>query len=159
TSATASTVVSVTNPGGPTIPVVSIAGASLAEGNDGTKVLSFLVSLTTAARSPVSVAYRTVAGTSTAGSDYQQTAGSVTFRTGQRTATIVVAVMGDTVVEPDETFTVELSNPANATLGVSTAVGTILNDDTLVAMTAAGPQTTTPGRRVMNSVWRSLLVS
>ena len=41
----------------------------------------------------------------------------MTFAAGQTSGTIVVAVLGDTVVEPDETFTVTLSSPVNATLG------------------------------------------
>jgi chitinase len=155
TSATASTVVTVTNPGGPAIPAVSIVGASLAEGSNGTKPLSFLVSLTTPARVPVTVRYRTAAGTATAGSDYQESTGLLTFRIGQRTAMVSVGVVGDQVVEPDETFAVELFSPANATIGVSTAVGTILNDDTLAAMAAAVSPTTPSRRRLTSSVWRS----
>ncbi|WP_434222509.1 PPC domain-containing protein [Limnospira platensis CENA597] len=38
-------------------------------------------------------------------------------------------MFGDTKVEPDETFTVNLSNPQNAELGRRRATGTILNDD------------------------------
>ena len=45
------------------------------------------------------------------------------------TAAVVVPVVGDTVIEPDETFTVRLSKPTNATLKKTGAVGTILNDD------------------------------
>lgn len=156
TSATASTVVTVTNPGGPALPAVSIVDASFAEGSNGTKPLSFLVSLTTPARVPVTVRYRTLAATATAGSDYQESTGLLTFRIGQRTAMVSVGVVGDPVVEPDETFTVELFSPANATIGVSTAVGTILNDDTLAALAATVSPTKPSGRRVMSSVWRSL---
>ena len=155
TSATASTVVTVTDPGGPAIPAVSIVGAALAEGNSGTKSLNFLVSLTTPARVPVTVRYRTLAGTATAGSDYQESTGLLTFRIGQRTAMMSVGVFGDMVVEPDETVAVELFSPANATIGVSTAVGTILNDDTLAAMVTTVSPTTPSGRRVTSSVWRS----
>jgi hypothetical protein len=42
---------------------------------------------------------------------------------------MVVAVNGDTTVEPDETFFVDLSNSVNATLGQATATATILDDD------------------------------
>ena len=40
-----------------------------------------------------------------------------------------VAVLGDRVWEPDETFSVTLSSPLNATLGDAQGTGTILNDD------------------------------
>ena len=45
----------------------------------------------------------------------------------------MVRVKGDKNFEDDETFGVNLSNPTNATLGASTGVGTILNDDTASA--------------------------
>jgi hypothetical protein len=38
-------------------------------------------------------------------------------------------VFGDRLIEPDETFFVNLSNPTNLVLGRAQAVGTILNDD------------------------------
>ena len=40
-----------------------------------------------------------------------------------------MAVIGDTVPEPDETFTVSLSNPSKATIADATATGTITDDD------------------------------
>src|SRR5690606_39877435 len=43
--------------------------------------------------------------------------------------TISVDVVGDTATEPDETFTVELSNAAGAELADATGLGTILDDD------------------------------
>ena len=43
--------------------------------------------------------------------------------------TIGVPIVDDTVGEPDETFTLTLSNPANAKLGTAQAIGTIENDD------------------------------
>ncbi|MFM7558537.1 Calx-beta domain-containing protein, partial [Cylindrospermopsis raciborskii] len=41
-------------------------------------------------------------------------------------------MLGDTTVEPDEGFTVTLSNPTNATITTATAVGTIQNDDVVI---------------------------
>jgi len=55
--------------------------------------------------------------------------GTVSFVAGQATATITVNVAGDTVVEPDETFSVTLSAPTGSTLGTAAATATILNDD------------------------------
>lgn len=56
--------------------------------------------------------------------------GTASFASGASSATFTVNVVGDTTVESDETFTVTLSNPVNATLGAqSTATGTITNDD------------------------------
>ncbi|MEI6239399.1 MAG: Calx-beta domain-containing protein [Planctomycetia bacterium] len=129
-SLVASFVLAVTSPSTPTTPSVSISSASILEGNSGSRTLAFLVSLTAPAAVTTTVSFRTSDGSATAGSDYQGiTNGTVTFRVGQRTATIVVQVYGDTSVESDETFQIELFNPVNATLGISTAVGTLLNDD------------------------------
>ncbi|MDT9191225.1 MAG: Calx-beta domain-containing protein, partial [Limnospira sp. PMC 894.15] len=55
--------------------------------------------------------------------------GRLIFQPGQTRQVINVPVFGDTKVEPDETFTVNLSNPQNAELGRRRATGTILNDD------------------------------
>ena len=56
--------------------------------------------------------------------------GTLTWNAGDNAAkTIDVTVNGDTTVEPDETFYVNLSNPTNATISNSTGVGTIVNDD------------------------------
>ena len=76
----------------------------------------------------------------------------MTIAAGETSGTMVVAVLGDAVVEPDETFTVTLSNPVGATLGTpATATGTITNDDVVVPTVSIGPTCRwwrgTPGRR------------
>ena len=40
-----------------------------------------------------------------------------------------VDIKGDVLAEGNETFTVNLSNPAGATIADGTAIGTIVNDD------------------------------
>src|SRR5262249_58519849 len=76
------------------------------------------------------VQYTPADGTATTGNnDYRATSGTMTFNPGQTSKTIAVTVNGDTNVEPDETFFVNLSNPTNAGLSNSQGVGTILNDD------------------------------
>ena len=70
----------------------------------------------------MTVGYATAGGTATAGSDYAATSGTLTFNPGVTTQTITVNVNGDTTVEPDETFFVDLSAPTNAT--IATAQGT-----------------------------------
>jgi endoglucanase len=137
TSLVSAAVLAVTSPSTSTTPSVSISSASLLEGNSGSRALSFLVSLTAPAAVTTTVGFRTSDITATAGSDYQSvTSGTVTFRVGQRTASIVIQVFGDTAIEADETFQIELYNPLNATLGIATAVGTILNDDVVSATPA-----------------------
>ena len=111
-------------------PTLSIADASVSEGNSGTKTLTFTVSLAPAAAGTVTYNIATSNGTATAGSDY--VASSLTGQTisaGATSKTFVVTINGDTTSESDETFNVTLSNVSGATLGDGTAVGTISNDD------------------------------
>ena len=56
-------------------------------------------------------------GTATANSDYVGLDDTLTFQPGQTRQTLQIAVIGDTTVEPDESFEVRLSNPAKAVLG------------------------------------------
>jgi Calx-beta domain/RTX calcium-binding nonapeptide repeat (4 copies) len=109
-------------------PAISITGASQAEGNGGSQ-LSFTVALSKATPLRVAVSYASANGTATAGTDYTAANGTLVFGPGETTKTVQVALAGDTVYEPDETFTVTLSNPVNATIGTGSATGTIQNDD------------------------------
>lgn len=113
----------------PTPPSLSVAGASAAEGNSGTTPFSFGVTLSHAATKPVSVKYATADKSAIAGSDYAATIGTLTFAPGETTKAIVVSVVGDTAVEPDETFTLTLTDPVGATIATGSATGTISNDD------------------------------
>lgn len=110
-------------------PSVSIADASIAEGNSGTSNMAFVVSLSSASTSTVTVRYATSNGTASSSSDYTSTSGTLTFAPGVTSQTVTVKVRGDTTVEPDETFTVTLSRPSGATIARKTATGTIVNDD------------------------------
>jgi hypothetical protein len=119
-------------------PVISIASVTQKEGNSGTTVFSFPVTLSNPSTKTVTVDYATSDVQATAPSDYAATSGTVTFAPGEVAKTIDVAVVGDTVVEPNETFAVTLANPANAVLSTSAyaALGGIVNDD--VATTSPG---------------------
>jgi hypothetical protein len=56
--------------------------------------------------------------------------GTVTFADGQTTATLLVGIVGDTIIEPNETFTVNLLDPTGgAVITRAQAVGTIIDDD------------------------------
>jgi Calx-beta domain len=117
-------------------PAISIGDASAAEGNAGQTTLSVPVTLSAAARSAVTVSYSTADGTARAGSDYVAANGRVTFAPGETQKSIPLAVVGDTSIEPAETFTITLSSPVNATIAKAAATATIQNDDTAVAITA-----------------------
>ena len=112
-------------------PSLSVAPTSVTEGNTGTVTASFTVSLSVPAAEEVTVQYDTADGTAmTADGDYEAvTGGTLTFAPGETVKSVGVTVRGDTKAESDETFTLILSAPVNATLGTATAVGTIRDDD------------------------------
>ena len=87
------------------------------------------MSLSAAYGQPVTVHYATADGTATAGSDYTAASGDVTFAPGETSKTITVAVLGDRLAEPTETFVVNLSGPTNAIIADGQGVGTILDDE------------------------------
>lgn len=113
----------------PGTPTLSINDATVTEGNGGTTNATFTVTLSAASASTVTVQYNTADGTATAGSDYQSASGTLSFAPSETTKVISVAVNGDTVPEPNETFAVNLSNPTNATIADGQGLGTINNDD------------------------------
>lgn len=124
----------VISPAGVTVPSVSVGNASIAEGNAGTSVMNFPVTLSSAAPvGGVTITYSTADGTATAGSDYVAVVGAtVTIAAGGLSGNLPVTIYGDTTIEPDETFTVTITGATNATLGTATATGTIFNDDTAI---------------------------
>ena len=120
------------------LPALSIADASQAEGDSGTRNLQFSVQLSAASGRDITVAYATSDGSATtADSDYNAANGTLTFAAGETQKTIDVAIVGDTRNEADETFEVTLSNPAQATLDQATATGTIQNDEGLPTLSVA----------------------
>ena len=118
------------DPAGRGGPTLGIDDLSWNEGAPDTLARPrFSVRLTAPTTVDISVRWRTVEGTATPGADYKARSGTVVIPAGQTTASLGVVVMGDGVLEPDETFTVVLSQPSGAGLADDRAVGTILNDD------------------------------
>lgn len=102
---------------------------SLGEGDSGTSTLTYTVTRSNA-QCPASVSFSITDGTATAGIDYMATPEVLNFAAGDNSESFEIQIIGDEVVEEDETFTIELSNPSgDNTLGVATAAFTIINDD------------------------------
>lgn len=113
----------------PPPPTLSIGDASVVEGNRGSSQLPFTVSRSGSSEGTVSVDYRTVAGTALAKSDYTAASGTLTIPPGVWSQTITITVKTDRKREPNEMFSVQLSNAVGATISDAVATGTILNDD------------------------------
>lgn len=122
-------------------PSLKVASVSATEG----AALAFTVTLSAASGSPVTVDYATVNGTATAGSDYTAGSGTLSFAANQTSQTVTVATIQDSAVEPNETFSLHLSQPASATIAVTDATGTILNDDVPPPSLKVGNASTTEG--------------
>jgi predicted extracellular nuclease len=120
------------------VPTLSISDATVVEGDAGSTVASFDVTLSGAVPGGVTVDFATADDTAQAGADYAAATGMLTFAgMAGEVQTISVAVQGDTVVEADELFSVILSNAAGAAIQDGTGTGTIENDDVpLVAISA-----------------------
>ncbi len=98
--------------------VVSLAinDPSISEGDSGSVNLDFTVTRSgDDTLSAITVAYNTSDNTATAGSDYTATSGTVTIPSGAATATISVPVLGDSNIETNEEFFVNLTGITNVT--------------------------------------------
>ncbi|HEU4834175.1 MAG TPA: Calx-beta domain-containing protein [Pyrinomonadaceae bacterium] len=108
------------------------------EGNSETKTLTFDVTLSNPSVQTVTVDFATANGTAMAGSDYVVSSGTLTIPALATSATFNVSINGDTTVEPNETFSVNLSNASNASSIVSSsATVTIDNDDASFQLSSA----------------------
>jgi uncharacterized delta-60 repeat protein len=111
-------------------PAVSVNDVSRLEGNAGATAFAFTISLSGPSSQTVRVTAQTANGSAAAGSDYTALGPvTFTFSPGQTTKTAIVNVKGEVAIEPHESFFLNLSNPANATIGDGQGTGTILNDD------------------------------
>jgi glucose/arabinose dehydrogenase len=115
-------------------PTLAVNDVSVNEGNSGTSVATFNVTLSPASSQTVTVQYTTASNTASAGTDFVSTSGTLTFTPGQTSQPVNVTINGDTQQEPNETFNLNLSNATNAAIGDSQGVGTIINDDNLPAI-------------------------
>ncbi|TCS36271.1 Calx-beta domain-containing protein [Paucimonas lemoignei] len=121
--------------------VISADQVSLAEGADGQETtFTFTVTRSGDISGFSSVLWEAIAsGTRPANAqDFGGVfpSGAVAFQPGESTQQISFTVLGDATGEYDETFSVVLSDPANATILEGTAQSIILNDDTGILISA-----------------------
>jgi hypothetical protein len=109
-----------------TLQLASVAYAA----GEGSASATITVSRSGGSASGVSVDYATSDGTATAGSDYQASAGTLTFAAGQTSLTFSVTILPDASDEPDETVILTLSAPGGGgVLGTPTTATLYLADD------------------------------
>ena len=114
------------------LPTLSIASASAAESVNGVAgAIEFKVTLSAPLTEQITVNYGTTGGTAAAGVDYTSTSGTLTFIPGDIEEIVRVDLINDNLVEPNETFFVDLSGISSSAvaLGTGRATGTIVNDD------------------------------
>ena len=112
---------------------LAVDDVTVTEGNSGTSNATFTVTLNVAPQSgqTVSVHVATVDDDATAPGDYGSVSLDLTFSEGETSKPVAVAVVGDTVPEPSESFVVTLSAAVNAAITDAVGSGTILDNDSL----------------------------
>lgn len=134
------------------ITYINIAAANIVEGNSGTSLLTFTVSVDSPSPNIISIQYETADGSATADtqtvvSDYVAIpTTNLQIPANSLTTTISVVVNGDTDAEENETLTVSLSNPVGVVAGNNMiATGTIIDDDATFVLNDTGVTTCSDG--------------
>ena len=132
-------------------PTILIVDAVASEG-DGE--MAFVVGLSIASSQTVTVEYATVDGTASAGTDYEETIGILTFSALETEQTIRVPIIDDDLDEAAETFTVALSNASNAIVEDGEALGEIADNDLPVVSLTADAAAVEEGETVAFTLMR-----
>lgn len=106
---------------------------------DAAGSVAFTVSLPGPATQDTTVAYATASGTAATGADFGAVSGTATIAAGEASAIVPVTIVGDQLDEADESFSVTLSTPTNATIADSTGTATIVDDDDAPTAQADAP--------------------
>jgi uncharacterized protein with beta-barrel porin domain len=114
----------------PQLGTVSLDNATYSVNESGGSV-TISATRSDGADSAISVDFSTTDGTAIAGQDFDALSGTLNWDDGESgTKTIVIPITPDSTVEPDETFTLNLSNPSTGlSLDTSSTTVTILDDD------------------------------
>lgn len=118
---------------------VAVDNISVTEGDSGSKLATFTLTLSEVPTEAVTVSYGTAPGSATPNDDYIPQSGTVTFAAGQQTATVSVSVLGDVIDEANETFTLTVNLNGQTTVGTAT----IIDNDEVQATFTSGLDTLT----------------
>jgi len=123
---------------------LSVSDVSVAKPASGTANAVFNVTLSAASAQTVTVNFATADGTALSGSDYSANFGTLTFAPGETIKSIAVPIFGDTRLQPDKTFFMNLSNSTGAAIIKAQGVGTILTNNPLPAISISDVAVTKP---------------
>ena len=132
--------VSIPPPPPPPVPGISTLqfNASAYRVNEGAGTAVITLTRSGNSSGVASVNYATSNGTAMAGSDYTASTGKLIFNAGETSKTFTVALINNTLREPDETLNLTLSSPLGATLGAqSRAMLILVNDDAALQFSVA----------------------
>ncbi|AKE62785.1 Alkaline phosphatase [Microcystis aeruginosa NIES-2549] len=107
---------------------LSINDITVVEGKDNNAILT--VTVDNPNSQPITFNYTTAPIDATANVDYTSKTGTITIAPNTATATISIPILNDNLNEPDEAFTVTLSNPVNATINPEGGIGEVIITDT-----------------------------
>jgi len=132
-------------------PTISVNDQIVVEGDGGPdpKLANFVISLSAPTQKTVTITATTQSGTATGNIDFAAGAVTFSFPPGQTAITFIVPIIGDTVPEGTEDFSLNLSNPINATIADGQGVATIIDDDALLLL----QQTNSARGAAVDSVW------
>ncbi|MCA2874030.1 MAG: M10 family metallopeptidase C-terminal domain-containing protein [Microcystis sp. M055S1] len=108
---------------------LSINDITVVEGQNNNAILT--VTVNNPNPQQITVNYTTAPINATANVDYTSQTGTLTIAPNTSTASISIPILNDNLNEPDEVFTVTLSNPVNATINPDEAIGQVIITDTL----------------------------
>lgn len=113
---------------------MSIDDRRVTEGDGGATLLQFTVTRTGDLTGATVVGYATADISATGGSDYTGASGSVSFSAGESVKQIAIAILGDTAIEPNEAFAVNLTGATGAAIVRDRGLGLIEENDRRVAL-------------------------
>jgi hypothetical protein len=111
-------------------PRLSIDDAGIVEGDTGTQNLALTMRLSYASDLTITASYSVDAGAASPGVDFQGAlSGTVTFAPGETSKALTFTVSGDTAIELNEAFAVNVTSATNTVIEDGQGLGTILNDE------------------------------
>jgi len=133
---------------------ITVADVNVLEPDTSNVNAVFTLTLAQTSAVPVTVSYAAASETALAGLDFGAASGSVTFDAGVLMQTVIVAVLGDLLVQPDETFALNFSG--TPLLTHSLARGTILNNDSTSIVVAPTFSSVNRSNQVLHLQWLTM---